>query len=100
LLLSKGKEYNDKKSSKIVQSKEKEVEECTFIPNTKKPAQIRTKKSNKQDEDISISIEDTKFKLRESLDNSNAISQHSRTEQGVKKLKPKINHVIMELDSK
>lgn len=100
ILLSKGKEYSDKKSNKLMQSKEKEVQECTFIPNIKKPAQARTKRNNKAEGNTNISIEETKFKLKESLASSNAASQQSKLEQGVKNLKPKINHVIMELDSK
>ena len=100
LLLSKGKEYKDKKSSKINENKEKETDGCTFIPNLKKPLQSRGKRNNNHSGVSNISIEESKYKLKESLETSNTVSHLNRSEAAVKKLKPKINHVIMELDSK
>ena len=99
LLLSKGKEYNDKKSVKAIQSKEKEVEGCTFIPVLYKP-QSSSKRNNNITGSEGISIEESKCLLKESLVTSNTSAHLNRSGVKSKKLKPKINHVIMELNSK
>ena len=79
MLLNKGKEYKANISERIMKSKEKELEGCSFIPKTNNINKQKTKMNDTSQGDANFSIEGTKSKLKKSLEASNSMHQQSHS---------------------
>ena len=105
LLLSKGILYQETNSNKVNKLKNKEVEDCTFVPNTSKSS---IKERNSRLKNLKrLNIEETRTQLKDSLKIENTINMEgtkgsirkTKGKKGDKRLKPKVNQVFMSIIS-
>lgn len=98
LLISKGQEYKMNVTQKAKEKQSKELEGCSFKPAFKQNVRGARNSSNKMTSESNFSIEEIKSMLKENLDSSAPLPVMAKGKSRKTNLKPKINHIIMDLN--